>query len=61
MRLPFGVASTPAIYQKTMDSILRGMPGVICYIDDIMITGKTEEEHLKNLTAVLQELQEHRL
>ena len=59
--MPFGVASAPAIFQKTMDTILCGMSGVICYIDDIMITGKTEEEHLKNLTAVLQKLQEHGL
>ena len=60
-RLPFGIASAPAIFQKTMDTILRGIPGVICYIDDILITGKTEKEHLDNLAAVLQKLREHGL
>ena len=60
-RLPFGIASAPVILQRTMDTILRGMPGVTCYIDDILITGKTEKEHLDNLAAVLQKLQEHGL
>ena len=34
-RLPFGVASTPAIFQKLMDTMLQGIAGVTCYIDDI--------------------------
>ena len=29
-RLPFGVASEPAIFQRTMDIILQVVPGVIC-------------------------------
>ena len=29
-RLPFGIASAPAIFQRTMDSILQGIPNVIC-------------------------------
>ena len=40
-RLPFGIASAPAIFQKTMDFILQGVPHVVCYIDDILITGLT--------------------
>lgn len=58
-RLPFGVASAPSIFQKTMDTILQGMNGVICYLDDILISGKTEEEHLDNLRRVLLKLKEH--
>ena len=60
-RLPFGVASAPAIFQKVMDTILRGIPRVICYIDDIMVTGETEEEHLRNLEQVFQKLQSYGL
>ena len=58
-RLPFGIASAPALFQMTMDTILQGLDGVICYIDDILVTGATPEEHLKNLEAVLKRLQEH--
>lgn len=53
-RLPFGVASAPSVFQKTMDTILQGMEGVICYLDDILVSGKTEAEHLDNLHKVLQ-------
>ena len=58
-RLPFGVASAPAVFQKTMETILQGMPQVICYLDDILVTGRTESEHTKNLEEVLCRLQEH--
>ena len=43
--LPFGVASAPAMFQKIMDSILQGIPKVICYIDDILVTGKDDEDY----------------
>lgn len=55
-RLPFGVASAPAIFQRVMDTILQGLPKVICYLDDILVTGSTDDEHLDNLEKVLQKL-----
>ena len=58
-QLPFGVASAPAIFQKTMDSALQGIPKVICYIDDILVTGADDATHLCNLAKVLQRLEEH--
>ena len=57
-RLPFGVAWAPAVFQRTMESILQGIDGVACYIDDI-ITGKTTKEHLDHLEEVLKRLAEH--
>ena len=58
-RLPFGVASAPAIFQKTMDTVLQGLPKVICYLDDILITGSTDEEHLENVEKVLERLKKY--
>ena len=57
-RLPFGVASAPSIFQRTMEGILRGIPNVCVYIDDILITGESEQEHLKTLDKVLTRLGE---
>lgn len=34
-RLVFGVASAPAIFQCEMDEILKGIPNVKCYFDDV--------------------------
>jgi hypothetical protein len=46
--LPFGVASSPAIWQRTIDQILQGLEGVQCILYYMIVTGKTEQEHLKN-------------
>lgn len=56
-RLPFGVASAPAIFQRTMETLLRGLEGVSVYIDDILVTGATTEQHLRNLEAVLDRIE----
>ena len=45
-RLVFGVASSPAIFQRTMDTLLQGIPHVAVYLDDILITGATEAKAL---------------
>ena len=58
-RLPFGVASAPAVFQRAMDTILRGIPQVICYLDDILVTGRNVSEHNDHLAEVLKWLQEH--
>ena len=55
-RLPFGVSSAPAIFQRTMEGILRGIPNVSVYIDDILVTGASDEDHLKTLDEVLTKL-----
>ena len=56
-RLPFGVAAAPAIFQRTMEAILRDLPHVCVYLDDILVTGESEAAHLRNLAAVLQRLE----
>ncbi|XP_064462824.1 uncharacterized protein K02A2.6-like [Ornithodoros turicata] len=57
-RLPFGIASAPSIFQRTMDQILQGIPYTTCYIDDILVTGRTMKEHLSNLKEVLKRLKD---
>ena len=51
-RLPYRVSSASGVFQHMMNGLLKGIPGVIVYIDDILVTGKTEQEHLAALEEV---------
>ena len=44
-----------------MDQILQGTEGTGCYLDDIIVTGKNDEDHLKNSSVVLSRLQKYGL
>ena len=60
-RLPFGIASAPAIWQKAMSVVLQGCKGTVCYIDDILVTGTTRKEHEENLRRVFGRLEQYGL
>ena len=60
-RLPYGIASTPAIFQQSIEQVLPKLPKVVYYMDDILITGRTDEEHLQNLTSVFESIRQHGL
>ena len=51
--LPFGVSSAPAIWQRTIEQVLAGVEGVICYFDDILACGKNQAEHDARLRRIL--------
>ena len=57
-RLPFGISSTPGIFQRVIESIIQGIPGVVAYLDDILMTGPSEEAHLTALKEVLSRLED---
>ena len=57
-RLVFGITSSPAIWQRAIDQVLQGVPGNQCILDDMLISGKTDEEHLENLESMLKRLQD---
>lgn len=56
-RLPFGITSAPSIFQRVIEQVLQGLPYVICFLDDILVTGKDDGHHLTNLETVLSRLQ----
>ena len=56
-RLPFGVSSAPAVFQRTMENLFKNISGVCVYLDDVLVTGKTTDDHLKNLGEVLAKMQ----
>ncbi|GJP35642.1 hypothetical protein CLOM_g20160, partial [Closterium sp. NIES-68] len=61
--MPFGLTNAPSTFQLTMNGVFHDLLDkcVIIYLDDILIYSKTREQHLKDLEAVFQRLQQHRL
>ncbi|XDV17018.1 hypothetical protein PO909_016473 [Leuciscus waleckii] len=39
--MPFGLSSAPSCFQKVMTSVLAGIPGVVIYLDDVVVHGAT--------------------
>jgi hypothetical protein len=57
-RLPMGVKTSPAIFQRIMYELLGGIPNIQDYLDDILITSNgTFEEHVAITGTVLEILQ----
>ncbi|XP_064473364.1 uncharacterized protein K02A2.6-like [Ornithodoros turicata] len=56
-RLPFGVSAAPGIFQRFIETLLRDIPGVAVYLDDIIITSRCVKEHDQRVQAVLERLQ----
>lgn len=57
-RLPFGVSSAPGIFQRLMCDLLAGIEGVVVWLDDILVTGATRDEHDQRLLEVVKRLSE---
>ncbi|XP_059047717.1 uncharacterized protein K02A2.6-like [Achroia grisella] len=52
-RLPYGTKPASAIFQSKLEKILLGAKGVVNFIDDVVVTGVNDLEHLQNLREVL--------
>ena len=57
-RLPFGITSAPEHFQRRMSDLLSDLDGVVCMTDDVLVHGRTVEEHDKSLVAVLHRLEQ---
>ena len=53
-RLPIGSKIASDVFQKKLDSVYIGLPEVTGIADDMVIFGRTEEEHDRNLILFLE-------
>ncbi|XP_038116710.1 uncharacterized protein K02A2.6-like [Culex quinquefasciatus] len=58
-RLAPGVKNAPGAFQQITSTMLAGIPAASCYLDDVIVGGATQEEHDRNLKAVLQRIQDY--
>ena len=58
-RLPFGISSAPGYFQEIMDKLTADLKGVAVYLDDILVSGSSADQHLQNLRRLLQRLQDN--
>jgi hypothetical protein len=61
LRLPYGASPCVGLFQRSMENLLKGLPGVSVFLDDILVTGKTEKDHMQNLKRVLTTLEQNGL
>jgi hypothetical protein len=56
---PMGLQGSPASYARLMDYVMRGILGVLTYIDNVLVHNKGHEEHLKTVEEVLLRLRKY--
>ena len=62
-RMPFGLSGAPATFCRLMSIVLRDHIGVIClcYLDDVIVFAKTQQELLERLDLIFTRLSEYGL
>ncbi|XP_063635087.1 uncharacterized protein K02A2.6-like [Cydia splendana] len=60
-RLIYGLASSPGIFQRKLEQLFADMPRVGVFLDDVIITGVNDQEHLTTLIEVFKRLQKYGL
>jgi hypothetical protein len=60
LRMPFGLKTAPATFQRLMNYVLREYINKIClvYLDDIIIFSTSLDEHLDSLTKIFDRLKQ---
>ena len=57
-KMPFGLVNAQVTFQRLMEVVLSGLDRTVClvYLDDILVIGKTLEEHNVNISRVLEHM-----
>lgn len=59
--MPFGLVNAPSTFVRMMRALMKGIPNVVTYIDDICIYTDTFEHHMSVMTKVFQRVKDNSL
>ena len=59
-KIPFGLVNAPVTFQRLMEVVFSGLArdGCLVYLDDVLVIGKTLDEHNENLAKVFARIRE---
>ncbi len=60
-RLPFGISSSPAIWQRFIDQVLGGLDHTCAIMDDVLVSGVNDVEHVQNLENLFERFRKYGL
>lgn len=60
-RVPMGLTTAPHHFQSIMIEIMEGIPGVVVFVDDIVVGANTQEEMIQRLKVVLERCRRFKL
>ena len=60
-RVPLGISSATGYFQDVLNQLTSDLSGVAVYMDEILISEKTAEDHLNNLRRLLNRLNDRGL
>ena len=58
-RLPFGISSSPAIWQRFIEQVLTGLDHTCAIMDDVPVSGRNDDEHISNLEKVFERFRKY--
>ena len=53
-KLSFGISCAAELSQRRMNTILEGLEGMVCLMDNVLIFSSNKDEHDTRLMAILQ-------
>ena len=61
LRTPFGLKNAAQAFQRLMDTVCNGLDFVFVYLDDILVSSTSAEQHILHLREVFHHLSTHGL
>ena len=56
--LAFGLRNAGSSFQRMMDRVIRSLPFVFCYLDDLRVASRSPQEHMEHLFILFKRLRE---